>query len=288
MSDKDQNRVNPESEPDYDSMSLEELDRLMSGGEPAPKEPAPTDEPASETEPVAEEPTSETEPVAEEEPEKEDEPEPEPDPRDLIIQELEARVKHFESLAGRNAGELGFVKQQLRKLNEAHKQTVRSDDDTFDADSEPEPERRTAPRRERSRDDVATWAVSQAVQQAVNDFGRQHPDVAEMQEAIGAYLKQSGYDPSAVLESDSPVEAAKETRRVLEEAYWHSKASTASERRKAAETKRAAQIPQLEKAKRKAAISGTGGAPPPKPQPKTYEQMTLEELEAELQKEYRL
>ena len=202
-----------------------------------------------------------------------------------MIQELEARVKHFESLAGRNAGELGFVKQQLRKLQEAQR-APRAEEDTFDA--EPEPERRPVQRREPSgRDDVAAWAVSQAVTQAVAEFGRQHPDVAEMQEAIGAYLTQSGYDPKQVLESDSPVEAAKETVRVLDSAYWHAKAEATAKKRQELQAKRAAQFPQAEKAKRKAAISGTGNAPPPKPQPKSFEDMSLEELEAEIQRQLR-
>lgn len=275
MSDQDQNRVPPESEPDYDSMSLEELDRLIAGEKPPePEESAP--------EPVENpEPDPEPEPqaaAAEPEPEKE----PEPDTKDLLIQELEARVKHFESLAGRNAGELGFVKQQLRKLQEAQQRRP-TEEDTFE--SEPEQERRPVQRREPTRDDVAAWAVSQAVSQALAEFGRQHPDAAELQEAIGAYLKQSGYDPKDILESDSPVEAAKQTLSVLEGAYWHAKAEVKAKARQEAETRRTAQIPQVEKAKRKAVISGAGAAPPPKPKPKAFEDMSVDELEAEIQRQ---
>lgn len=281
MAEKSQNSLAAESEPDYSSLPVEDLDKILSGEMPDLSPPAPEKE-----EKVVEEPEAEPEQEAPAEEEaKEEEPKeeekPEVDSKDLMIQELEARVKHFESLAGRNAGELGFVKQQLRKLQESQHTAPREEEAEY-----VEPDSRPAPSREpKSRDEVVAWAVSQAVQQAAGEFATSHSDAGELQEAMQAYLSDTGYNPKDVFDLENPIAAARETKRALEEAYWHAKATRASTMRKEAETRRAAQIPQMEKAKRKAAISGSGAAPPPKPKPKTYADMTVDELEAEIQKE---
>ena len=52
------------------------------------------------------------------------------------------------------------------------------------------------------------------------------------------------------------------------------------------EEKRAAQVRDLDAKKKAAAVSGGGAASVPRPVPKTYDEMTIDELEVEMAKEF--
>jgi len=258
---------------DFDpaTMSDEELEQALNKGQDfTPPEPEP--------EPVPETP-AEPEPEAPTEPTPEPTPEPEADPEAekfrLLSEELEARAKHWESVAGRNAGELGFIKSQLKAIQAAQIQAQSGDY----VPSEPQPgSTQAAP----GRDGLAEWAVQQAVQQAVGGFEASHPDVTEIQDKMVEYIKASGYDMQNVLGLSNPIDAQREMHRALEEAYWHTKASVTSARRAELIGKREAIQTKAATNKMKASVSATASAPPPKPLAKTRDEMTDSELEAEM------
>jgi hypothetical protein len=195
----------------------------------------------------------------------------------LLLQEIEAKAKHWESVAGRNAGELGFIKSQLKAIQAAQ---LASHQGEFPQQSEPEQgsTRPAVP----VRDGLSEWAVQQAVAQTVNGFETSHPDVNDFKDKLVEYIKTSGYDMQTVMSMDNPIEAQREISRALEEAYWHTKAAILTSRRSELAAKREAIQTQAATQKMKASVSATGSSPPPKPKEKTVAEMTDTELEAEL------
>ncbi len=260
---------------DPNALSDEDLEKALDKGDdfqpPVEGEPEAVPEPEQLEEAVAEEAAPEETPAPEPEEPTED---PEAERLRLLSEEMEARAKHWESVAGRNAGELGYIKQQLRAIQDAQ----RAASGEYEA-AEPD---RTAPPPPPQRDGVSEWAVQQAVTQTVNGFEASHADIAEMQGAMVDYITKSGYDMKQVLSMDNPVAAQREIARALEEAYWHTKASVTATRRAELETKREAIQVDAAKNKLKAGVSASASTPPPKPKQKTQNEMTDEEIEAEM------
>lgn len=263
---------------DFDptQMSDEELEAALSqGGDFVP--PVPAGEPEPPKEETPEEPESQPEAEVAAEPEATEKVEDvEAERLRLLTEELNARAKHWESVAGRNAGELGFIKSQLKAIQDAQRQP-RAEDYQEASDTQV-PTQAPAPRR----DGLAEWAVQQAVAQTVGAFESSHPDVKDVQDQMTEYIKNSGYDMRNVLQMDNPVEAQREVSRALEEAYWHSKAAVNAARRTELEAKREAIQTKAAANKLKASVSATASAPPPKPKSKTQAEMTDKELEEEM------
>lgn len=261
---------------DYSELSDEALEAALEASASAEPVAVPAEEAQPEPDPEpASEPVAESEPAAEKEPE----PEPVPDEAEILraqLAALEAQAKHWEQVAGRNAGELGFIKRQVAELRGQQQSRP-----TSEFSDEAEPQGQPAPPPSKY-DDLAAWAIQQATAQAVSDWAAKHPDAAELAPTMQEYWQRSGYDPKAVFDANSPIEAQRESVRALDEAYWHAKAAAAAARKAELEQKRIAhQTSQLE-AKKKAAVSATGSAPPPKPRPKSQAEMTDAELEAEM------
>lgn len=267
---------------DLANKSLAELELLMRNPDLLQTEPEPA--PGAKPPEPEPEPTSEPEPAPEEKPPEEEKPE-EPTPEELEAQaikakidEMEARQKKLESAAGRSGGEARFWRERAQQLERALKE--RQEPEPYAAEpSEPKP---TPPKR----DSVAAWAVAQAVRQAGMDFGASHPDAQELQADIEAYWKNSGFDGSSIINAEDPIEAAREATRAMEEAYYHARAEKMSKLRAELEAKKEVSTAKRASMKTKAAISGSGNAPAPKPQTKTLEQMSLSELDAELKERY--
>ena len=243
-----------------DEMTDEQLEAALSaaGGVPPAGEAVP--EPLPDPDPI---PAQETEPVAEEapaEPAKEPEADYETQQARLLREELEARAKHWESVAGRNAGKLGWLEGQIRAM-QAAQAAQQVDDNGEQIERPPAP----AP----TRDGLAEWAVQQAVQQAVGAFEASHPDVQELSEKMTERIKASGYDLQSVLALNNPIEAQREISRALDEAYWHTKAEVTATRRAELTAKREAIQSQAAANKLKASVSATASVPPPKPRAKT-------------------
>ena len=261
---------------EYNELSDEALEAALEASATAEPVAVPVEEAQPETTPeAASEPVAESEPAAEKEPE----PEPVPDEAEILraqLAALEAQAKHWEQVAGRNAGELGYIKRQISELR--GQQQARPAPEYAD---EAEPQSQPAPAPNRN-DDLTAWAIQQATAQAAADWAARHPDHADLTPKMQEYWQKSGYNPSAVFDANSPIEAQREATRALDEAYWHAKASAAEAKRAELEQKRIAyQTSQLE-AKKKAAVSATGSAPPPKPRPKSPSEMTDAALEAEM------
>lgn len=273
-----------------ENKSLEELDDLLNHPEKmatiqpveAPLPVAETVKPEPAEEKPAEEPAAPPESVPEKPPEG-------PSEAEILKAQLEAQEAHLKKmearLAGREAGERGFIKQLQDRIKTLEATGARRTEPGYEpAVEEPTPE--PPPRRPEpsTRDSVSAWAVQRSVQEAAAAFAAGHPDSNEMMKDIGEYIAASGYDPKEILLTNDPIEAAKETTRVLNEAYWHVQAEHRARAVAELQTKKADQMRALEAAKARAAVSASGAAPAPKPKAKTYDDMTLAELDAELQR----
>lgn len=269
------------SEFNPNQLSDEDLEKALNLGEEFVP---PTQEPAGEFEVPVEDTVPEPEVAQPAEPEKVEEKPPVEVEEDvetqrvrLLTDELEARAKHWESVAGRNAGELGFIRNQLKALQDAQNRP-RQEVEYQEQSDAPAPTQAPAP----TRDGLAEWAVQQAVQQAVGAFENSHPDVKDLNDQMTEYIKGSGYNLANVMQMNNPIEAQREVARALEEAYWHSKAAVNATRRAELEAKREAIQVKAAANKLKASVSGTAATPPPKPKSKTVDEMTDAELEAEM------
>lgn len=259
---------------DLSGKTTEELEQMMEA-DTDPVAPAP--EPAAE--PETPEPTPQPEPTPEPTPEPEaaEEPTPEQIERDLLLQRLEQAEderKKAEAIAGRHGGELGFLRQKVRELEQRFRQP--EPDDAL----QPEPSEpvRPAP----ARDKIAAFVVSQAVPQAISRFESEHPDSVELGPSIAEYLKRNGFDMQAILSMDDPMEATRETDRVLSEAYYHARSERKAKIIAELTTKKAEQFARVQEAKKKAAVTGSGGSAPEPVREKAIEDMTPEELDAKM------
>jgi hypothetical protein len=257
--------------PDFDSMSLEELDKLMADGvvESDPEE-APDPQPEVSAVPAVEEV-----PAAPEEPAPE-----EPPPSDLDIlraemEELKAKAKHWEEVAGRNGGRVGWLERQIGEFAKAR--AAAPEEASYEESREP-----SAPAAPRT-DDFALWAVKKAAQSARDQFIAAHPDYAPHLPELANYLQAIGYDGQSVLATNNPEYVETEFTRVFREHKSSVDAVQAAKNKELLLERRADSTRRLQEAKTKATVSGSGGTPPPKLRPKTFNEMTLEELDAAMQ-----
>jgi hypothetical protein len=274
---------------DLEGKSIEELDELLRNPEKmAGIQPEQPPLPVAET--VPPEPTEEKPPEA---PPVPTEPKPEeapegPSEAEILkaqIAALEANNKKMEArLAGRESGERGFIKQLQNRIKALESGASRRTDSEYEPVAEEPPEQPVRKVEPPTRDSVAAWAVGRAVQEAAANFVANHPGYDEMSKEITEYITNSGYDSSAILMSGDPIEASKETTRLLDEAYWHVNAAHKVKAAAELQTKKADQMRRLEEVKAKAAVSASGAAPAPKPKAKSYDDMTLAELDAELRR----
>lgn len=269
---------------DPEDMTLEELEKALDQGglpQPEPIEPEASEEPAEPTPAPVE---TEAAPAQEAPAEPKAEEVTDQDILEARLAEYESRSKHFEQVAGKHAGEVGFLKQQLAELRQRLMATQASEDAGL---YQPEPSQRPEPTPAPKSDAVASWAVAQAAQQAVAEFVGTHPDYPTIKDDIAAYLQQTGYDAAPILAAQDPLFAARETKRMLEESYWHIRAQKDAARKAELTTKRAEQKAAQVAAKQAASPSGSGATPPPKPKEKSVSDMSLDELEAAMRKETR-
>lgn len=281
-------------------MDLEKLQELVEwpskmGEFTAPQEPefSPVPEESTEAEPaeVSHEPpasTDEPEATLEAEPAEPAEPEPgtptdtePPDEAEILrlrLEAYEAEQRKLEAkLAGRDAGERGYIQQLKRQIEELRAGNGATEPEEGDLDDPaPRPRRSPSPQQ----DAIASWAVSQAVSVAGAEFTAAHSDFSELQSDIQAYVGKSGFDPQTILLSNDPIAAGREVTRVLQEAYWHVKAERKRAHVAELQKRRADSMRGVEEAKKKAAISAPGSSTPPPKKQKKIEDLSLEELQA--------
>ena len=264
-----------------EDMTLEELEAALDRTglpQPEPVEPEASAEPAE----PAHEPTPDA-PPQETPAETKAEEVTDQDIIDARIAEMESRAKHFEQVAGKHAGEVGFLKQRLTELQQRLAAPPSEEAGMYSEPSaRPEPAV-PAP----TSDAVASWVVQQAVAQAAAEFTNSHSDFGQLQGDIMGYIQASGYDPTTVIAANDPLVAARETKRMLEESYWHVRAQKDAARKVELTEKRATMKAAAIAAKQAASPSGSGATPPPKPKDKSMNEMSVEELDAALQRETR-
>lgn len=216
------------------------------------------------------EPGETDEPAAEVEPEPEDRPEPEPkpaaasadkepeeDPRDLLIKELEARSRHFESLVGRESGRLSFLEKRLQEIQSREPQYDRT---YRDEDEEPIPEPRSkrrydpvyerVDRLERQNQQLLNMANQQAAKNAYAEFQGQYADHGEYEQEISEHLRNKASELQSAFGSGDPTYAGQETLRLLSEAYWGAKRAAIQRRREEIEKRRLAEVDSLREKKK--------------------------------------
>jgi hypothetical protein len=273
--------------PKFEDLSVEDLSKMLgvepeegnateaetvpeSQSEETPKEPA-EEEKAPEAE-TTETPQVETAPVADL-----------PEHYKLMLEEAEARAKKWESVAGRHAGELGYVRKSqaelLDRIKEMEARVAGQSEQLAQEDTEPQ----SRPRRS-TRDSIASWAVNRALMDAGQQFMASHPDIPELKDYLAAYMNERKSEISSISELDDPLEAQMRTLSLLEEGYWHAKAEAKAKARPEAEKKYAEQIKGFSEMKKKAAISASGSTQSTRPRDKADSEMSLQELEEKIRR----
>jgi hypothetical protein len=198
----------------------------------------------------------------------------------LALDAAQAQAKHFEKIAGRNAGEVGFLKQQYDALA-SQLSALRAERHDDGSGYTPEPP--ALPRPESTRTDpIATWAVGTAINAAGAAFAQAHPDFADSQNEVMAYLKNSGLDAGNLLTLNDPAEAATRVTRALEEAHSYVVRERTEKALTDLRAKKVEQMAQRRVNIAKATISGSGSTPPPPTAAKSLDQMTEQELLAKM------
>jgi len=261
------------AEPDLDSMSVDELDNLMRH----PEQLATLDAELAD-EAVADQPeTAPVEPTpAPAEPEKaEPVAEPEVSELDVLrakIDEALATAKKNESIAGRATAESGYLKGQIARL-----QTELRGRGVESTDFEPPPE----PVRNEPSRDTSGYLGKVAVDRAARLFMGEHP--ALPQEAVSDAGKYAN-EYFRAEPDDTPEDIELRMRALLREGLYDHQARQSAKMASDREVRRADQMRALTTAKAKATISGSGSPPPPISKPKTLDEMSAAELDAELRR----
>jgi len=279
----------PNPAPDYANMSEAELDALFAKGEgfvpTEPEkvaEPAPVPEPEPEPEPKAAQPAEPETPPQAEPPAVEVEDDLaklEEEGLRLEREKLKADLALQQAHSSRLAGEIGYLKKQLES-------TPREAREPYEPQTPEEQDRLTRLEQaflesERKRSQLA---VAQAAETAINALDA--PELASIRSEIAEVAPKYREQLASAREVNDPTLA-----RQLADAIGRSVIADAKElawtnRRKALEEKRTVQQAALTARKKSAAVSGGSASSAPRPAPKTYDQMTPEELDAEMEKEF--
>lgn len=275
----------------YDGLSEAELDALFSKGEgflkpegekpieppappPAPPEPEPEPEAAKPVEP--EMPPVEEPPAVEVE---DDFAAMDAEGERLKRERIEADLAFQKAHASRLAGEIGYLREQL-------KSAPRTASESYEPQTQDEQDRLTRLENafldsEKRRTQLE---VAQAADAAVSalDVPELSSLKAELAEVVPKYREQF----ASAREVNDP-----QLARQLADAIGRSVIADAKElawtnRRKVLEEKRTVQQAALTARKKSAAVSGGSATSASRPAPKTYDQMTPEELDAEMEKEF--
>lgn len=310
----------------YDDMSIEELDKVFAstGGvmpedepEPAPEPEAVAEpEPEADTEPRAADPTDVSEPqeaTPEDTAQEEGAPPAEPDIPDdnaLQMQEIQLQLERvrqereqFESIAGRNTGEIGFLKKELERLRAAPAPQPTQDPlDYQPAETPPvQPQPARAPSQlEGQVAELQDDSKASAVQRVYSEFLTQistdltaqgvnqekvETEQISIMEQITPTLKQR-FEPFGDLSTLNTKATEKVTRMVLQGAYTDIKLAKVAALRKTVSERTATQIAKTRIAKQAASPSASGSRGVKEAPPKSDKDLTWEEADAALTAEH--
>lgn len=288
----------------YDGESLDDLEARFRAGEgilvERDDEPAP--EPETQEPEAAEEAQAEPEAQAEE---VREEPESEPEPKESgnaeALEELRLQLElersareRSELIGGRAAAQLGELRKQVEMLTQTRQQPPPTPDDDYGV-----PQQQAPPY---SYPGAHQPSGVDAIQEKVAGL-----EAAERARAIEAELqsfklKNFGDDENAYQQF---VESSKESLSASLAPYQNLPLDNAgarkllnislnialtehrlAQRKRDAQERVAQQVPEKKRAKQAATVSGSGAASVPKSRPKSPEEMTAEEADAELIKLY--
>lgn len=284
------------STPNDDEAIRSVVQKATEETDPPRVEETPPPEPAKEPE---------TAPAAETTPEPPKEETPETPPAEPTIEQLdkqlfdkrleaaEGSAKHWETIAGRHGGELGFVKKRLAEMERAMASgqfapppaPADNGEGVYDTPEPTPTPQATPPDAGGPSDKVAAWAVAQALQAGYQQFLQAHPDAQTTEGFAGemeAYMQQQGGRERLLFEND-PVAAQRGAMDFLSEAYHHVSGTRRASEIQKLERRRADQISNMEQAKAQATISTSGSPAPEPPGPKALSDMNEDELDAILQ-----
>lgn len=265
---------------DYDKMTESELDALLKAEGLAEPEETPPPSPVASEEPQ-EEPQPEPE-VIEPQPEPVEDPEPGIDAESfeaegvrIKTEKLEADLNMQKAHSSRLAGEIGYLKQQLKAI--PHSSEPYEPQSQAEMDRLSQLEQRFA-ESETRRNQIE---VAQAVESAIGAL-----DVPEITQSLMAEIGIVAPRYAEQLQSAKEISDPQLARQIAD-AIGRSVIADAKElawsnRRKSLEEKKAVQAKDLVTRKKAATVSGSGATSAPKPAPKTYDDWTLDELDAEL------
>lgn len=282
----------PEVEPEetsepataFEGLSREDLSKLIDG---VADEPAPTEEPK------AEEPAEPAETPEPEEPAEDPDEDPKPQPVDkepapaappdtVLMQarldEALARAKQMESVAGRHAGELGYIKRQNQTLMDQISrltESIRRGQVVDDPQDQPIPQRHVA---EATVDPNAAYLSAKAVEESYLGFISRHPSAMVDQDSNGTKVRvldpllaneilKRREDLLALRGSGHAPEASTLTEQILAEAWSNVEVQRAAQRVQEVERRSADQSNirlKNKKAQAAAGVSSRSAAPAPR------------------------
>ena len=215
------------------------------------------------------------------------------------VRESEAR-KRAELLASKQAGRAGYLQQQLKEKAKAQpaksEDADASDDPWKDDDSQSPAVEEDAPQPQTLQGMADEEARLELAKMAINDegtrFANEHAGALEgMPEKFILRLQELMAEEAAPyaeeFKSGSLKAVRKLARSCMTSALAGARIEFADTLKQEATTRKADSVEKSRRRKKKAAISATGKrSAPPKPKSTSYEDMSIEELEAEMQKEF--
>jgi hypothetical protein len=305
MADSPEQPAEPEAkqaQPDYSKMTDEELEQRLADGEgviyeqeDAPEteveatEPEPTDsEPTEEKAEPAEAPTEPAEPpVTEEEPEF-DERQSQLEEMRLQLQLAEQQRKHFEALQSRAFSEKEAQRQQLEaQMQQLLSQQHGPQREDYDGGYAPPVQPQAQPPDSLAREvaEMRAEMKARAVQDEYANFLRDNPEAENALDAMAPRL-QTALEPYKNMPDISPANLRQILRMALDSSWIEHRLTDLRKKREEALKRKVEQVPKKRQAKQAATVSGPGGAPAPKARPKQPEEMTAEEADRALVKEF--
>ena len=312
--------VEPAEAPNYDDMSMEDIEAAFARGEGTIRE-EPPEEPEEQgvvEEPAAEESTETPEPQAADEavaeatteaPAEESPEEPEIlDDNALQMQEMQLQMERirqereqFEHIAGRTTGEVGFLKQELERLRASPAPQPIQDDLDYPAETPVQPQPQRAPSQlegqvaelqESSRARAIEGVYSEFLSRVSRDLTAQGVEQAKLETEQNSIVEQITPTLKQRFESFGDVSTMniktteKIARMVLEGAYTDTKLEKIAQLRKTNSERNATQIAANKIVKQAASPSGSGGRSVQESPPKSIEDMTWEEADAAMIAQY--
>jgi hypothetical protein len=282
---------------EYEEQTADELEARFRAGEgfiddpvQADPEPPPA-EPTPEPEQPIEEP-AEPEPVAAEA------VEPEFDERAAEIEEMRLRLekadadnRRLEYSRGREAGELGFLRQRVQGLEQMLNQVASG----ADPEESRQPGVRVPVQPPASVDQSRLAELEQdaragAIQAEYHDFlaarGLKPEEAQGVIQKLAPAIQEQWQPYAEHLSQMSARSVRKVLRTILDSSYADMRLQELRTRSDEARRRKAEQVPAVKKAKLAAGVAGSGGASSPAPRPKSPEEYTAEEADAALTRQY--